>query len=96
MSPAASYAASAGLGLVLGAGAAAGAALATAALARWSRSVQGTMAIGAGMRLAGAAAGVTAGVLLGPPSVAMFVGAFLVIYLAAHAFLIFGKARRFV
>ncbi len=85
---------SAGLGALVGAGAAAGVAAGIAAATRSARTLGGGVAAASGLRLAGAVAGITAGVLMKPPVVATFVLAFLVIYLAGQAVLIFGTGRR--
>jgi len=77
---------------------AAAAAIATTMAARTLGGRGGSaLVVGPAFRMAGALVGVTAGVGLKPPSVGLFVGSFLLVYVAGIAVVFFrfeGKAGR--
>ena len=90
----AEQAASAALGVLVGAGMTALTALAQVLGSKLVRSVRAGLVFGPALRMTGAAVGTVSILLLKPRSVASFVIAFLVSYLAFQAIIVLGMARR--
>ena len=85
------------LGAILGAGLAAVSGIALVAAGRTLRAarwVGAGFAIGSSIRMSAALAGIVLGLLLRPPSVAGFVLAFLISYLAGQGLVAFGIGRK--
>jgi hypothetical protein len=92
-----SGAGAAGLSALLGAGLALGTIAASAVVSNAARALGSTFTAavlgGSALRVFAALAGVTIGVLLGPPSPAAFVAVYLIVYLVGTGALLFGLGR---